>query len=59
VERLDRLEASAEVRAETFERAAEAAHSEAALAEAARERAEEGILRPLLMRLSAVLRRTR
>ena len=44
LERLERLEASAEVRAETLERAASAARSEAALAEAARERAEEGFL---------------
>jgi hypothetical protein len=44
LERLERLEASAEVRAETFERAADAARTEAVLAEAARERAEEGYL---------------
>jgi hypothetical protein len=44
LERLERLETSAEVRAETFERAAEAARSEATLAEAARERAEDGYL---------------
>jgi hypothetical protein len=44
LERLERLEASAEVRAETFEHAAAAARSEAVLAEAARERAEEGYL---------------
>jgi hypothetical protein len=44
LERLERLEASAEVRADTFERAAAAAHTDAALAEAARERAEAGYL---------------
>jgi hypothetical protein len=44
LERLERLEETAEVRAETLERAAAAARSEAALAEAARERAEEGFL---------------
>ena len=44
LERLERLEDSAEIRAETLERAAAAARSEAALAEAARERAEEGFL---------------
>ena len=44
LERLERLEDSAEMRAETLERAAAAARSEAAFAEAARERAEEGFL---------------
>ena len=44
LERLERLEDSAEVRAETLERAAAAARTEAALAESARERAEEGYL---------------
>jgi hypothetical protein len=44
LERLERLEDAAEVRAETLERAAAAARSEATLAEAARERAEEGFL---------------
>lgn len=42
--RLEQLEKSAEVRAETLERAAAAARTEAALAESARERAEEGYL---------------
>jgi hypothetical protein len=44
LERLEQLEASAEVRAETLERAATAARTQATLAEAARERAEEGYL---------------
>jgi hypothetical protein len=44
LERLERLETSAEVRAETLERAATAARNEATLVEAARERAEEGYL---------------
>ena len=57
LERLERLEASAEVRAETFERAAAAARSEASLAEAARERVEEGIWPLSLMRPSARPRR--
>lgn len=44
LERLERLEHLAEERAETLERAATAARSEAALAEAARKRAEDGFL---------------
>ena len=44
LERLERLEASAEVQAEAYERAATAARTEAALAEAARERAEADYL---------------
>lgn len=44
LERLERLEASAEVRAEAFEDAAAAARREAALAETAREQAEEEYL---------------